>query len=1543
MAVANTGAVSVQTGTLEFSGGGASTAGTFTVASGAALDFGGGTFTLSGGSYNASGTTEISGGTTNFTGAKITSLGALDVASGTLALGSSSGAAASLTQTGGVISGTGTLTVSGAATFSTTYDEQTGTGTTLLDGVTSAESGEIALDGGRLLENAGTFNVTGSAYFLLGYNPYTGSVGNGTIENDKGATFDFETASTIYNETGTNAFVNAGTLEQTVFPGTTNIEVTFTNTGTVSVQSGTLEFSGGGTSTAGTFTVASGAALDFGSGTFTLSGGSYDASGTTEISGGATNFTGATITSLGALDVICGTLALGSSSGTAASLTQTGGIISGTGTLTVSGAATFSSGNDEQTGTGTTLLDGVTSMYNSNIGLDGGRVLENAGTFNVIVSGAFYLGDNFYGTTLGGSTIKNDKGATFDFETASEINNEQGVNAFVNAGTLEQTVTTGTTNIGVTVTNTGTVSVKTGMLEFSGGGSSSAGAFTVASGATLDFGGGAFTLSGGTIGGAGVTQVSAGTLTTATNLTIASSFTQTGGTITGSNELTISGAATFIGTDEQTGTGTTLLDGVTSMYNSNIGLDGGRVLENAGTFNVIASANFYLGYNFYGTTLGGSTIKNDKGATFDFETASGITNEQGANAFVNAGTLEQTVTPGTTTIGVTITNTGTVSVQTGTLEFNAGGTSTAGKFTVASGATLDFAGGTFTLSGGSYDASGTTEISGGTTNFTGATITSLGALDVTGGTLALGSSSGAAASLTQTGGVISGTGTLTVSGAATFSTTYDEQTGTGTTLLDGVTSAESGAIALDGGRLLENAGTFNVTGSAYFLLGYNPYTGSVGNGTIKNDKGATFDFETASTIYNETGTNAFVNAGTLEQTVTPGTTNIEVTVTNTGTVSVQSGTLEFSGDLTNLAGTTLTGGAYSIGAGSVLELANNATIATDDANITLSGAGSTIQSYDTTTGDQVSFDSTILTIGATGQLHLLAGRSLTTAAAPISDDGLVQLGGGTLTVTGAGSSLTIGAGANLLGFGVINATTLTNSGLIEASGGTLTVQNAVAGKGGVQIDAKATLVLGGSTASGSTATFNGAGATLTLDKPASFASTTGGIGLDDTFDLVGVTANAAKVNGSNQLVVTENGTTVDTLQLSGNNSGFDFVTKAVAGGTDVISLPVPATVADYLDVPADYDLIAGGFAISDTAANVSANLGKLNDSHITSITATSGPVSVFVSTFSADQSTLDKIVGGFAISDTASNISAGLNSLSDPDINSITISDNGAIGVNVAQLTSDATAIGKLANANAQPYQLAVTDSLPNIIGDLSALNGNSHIASLDATSGAATLSSVATIAAPTFTLTGSTTALTLSEILSYSGSLGADAGATVSVSSGDSLTLTGTDAFSSATISGAGTLVTNGTTTVSGTSVISPNVTNNGTVLVSSGTLDLTGAVTGKGTDTISDASTLEFGAGVSTATTVGDQNIGFTGGGTLDLLAPTSFYGEISGFGTGDTVDLLGSWKFSKISEAGGVTTLTLASGSTKHGFEFSGGSYAESNFSITSGTTTTIKFAA
>jgi hypothetical protein len=146
------------------------------------------------------------------------------------------------------------------------------------------------------------------------------------------------------------------------------------------------------------------------------------------------------------------------------------------------------------------------------------------------------------------------------------------------------------------------------------------------------------------------------------------------------------------------------------------------------------------------------------------------------------------------------------------------------------------------------------------------------------------------------------------------------------------------------------------------------------------------------------------------------------------------------------------------------------------------------------------------------------------------------------------------------------------------------------------------------------------------------------------------------------------------------------------------------------------------------------------------------------------------------------------------------------------------------------------------------------------------------------------------------------------------------------------------------GSLVIDPLAfTNNGAIHVGNGDIaTIDSAVTGEGTETISGDSTLEFKKGVSSAETLGDQDIDFTGAGTLHLLKPAGFYGEISDFAAGDKVELKGTWDFSGISQAGGTTTLTLARGSTTHGFEFVG-DYGQSDFSITPGNpTTTIKFA-
>ena len=963
VALTNTGSLSVQSGTLALTGGGSSAASAITVASGATLDFASGIFTLTAGAISGSGLTEVT--------------------AGTLELGSNAVSLASFKQVAATVDGSGTLTVSGAGTF-TGVDIETGSGTTLLQG-TTADSATIYLDGGRTLENAGTLNVKGGGSFVLGGLPSGTPAGGATIKNDAGATFDFQAASSISAGAGVDTFVNAGLLEQTVTGGTTTIGVALTNTGSLSVQSGTLALTGGGSSAASGITVASGATLDFASGIFTLTAGAISGSGLTEVT--------------------AGTLELGSNAVSLASFKQVAATVDGSGTLTVSGAGTFT-GVDIETGSGTTLLQGTTAD-SATIYLDGGRTLENAGTLNVKGSGAFVLGGLPSGTPAGGATIKNDAGATFNFQAgASSVSAGAGVDTFVNAGLLEQTVTGGTTTIGVALTNTGSLSVQSGTLALTGGGSSSASGITVASGATLDFASGIFTLTAGAISGSGLTEVTAGTLELGSNAVSLASFKQVAATVDGSGTLTVSGAGTFTGVDIETGSGTTLLQGTTAD-SATIYLDGGRTLENAGTLNVTGSGAFVLGGLPSGTPAGGGTIKNDAGATFDFQAASSISADDGVDTFVNAGLLEQTVTGGNTTIGVTLTNTGSLSVQSGTLTLTGGGSSSASGITVASGATLAFDGGLFSVSGGAYNVSGATEVStspvfqaGGTLDLSGASSANFGAgLVVAGGTLLLGDVAATTSSLQQNGGTISGTAELIVSGAAVFAlANYDVQSGSGTTLLKGLTSDNGAFLSLDGGRVLENAGVFNAAGGGVFILGYDPSGSSVGGATIQNDYGATFNFKASEAVYAFLGADVFLNAGLVVQTVTQGVTLFTVAFQSTGKVSVTSGTMQFdgvgnifSGGVQGAGAIVFGGGSTSFSDGATLAI-SELSIADDDTQVTVSTNLSFAGSFDEGAG-------TMLSIADDDMLALSGATSL---------DGETT-GLGTLSLTGGSTSIALGA------------------------------------------------------------------------------------------------------------------------------------------------------------------------------------------------------------------------------------------------------------------------------------------------------------------------------------------------------------------------------------------------------------------------------------------------------------------------------------------------------------------------------------------------------
>ena len=457
--------------------------------------------------------------------------------------------------------------------------------------------------------------------------------------------------------------------------------------------------------------------------------------------------------------------------------------------------------------------------------------------------------------------------------------------------------------------------------------------------------------------------------------------------------------------------------------------------------------------------------------------------------------------------------------------------------------------------------------------------------------------------------------------------------------------------------------------------------------------------------------------------------------------------------------------------------------------------------------------------------------------------------------------------------------------------------------------------------------------------------------------------------------------------------------------------------------------------MTDTAANVLAALAtpilEADVGHIASITASGGPVIVSVSTFSADQAALDKIVGGFDVSDTAANIVAKLSTLNaDSHVVGITAASGSATlsgggGVNVANFAETGSGTSLTVSENlgyAGAFSQGAGSTLSISSGDTLSLTGTaslsgttSGLGTLALAGGSATINSGAALSVANLSISGSGTSVTLGETLTYAGAFSEAAGDTLALTGGP-LVLTGAnDAFSGGTVEGSRWLLTKGTTAVSGltiggtvewentnavnesgglatigdasgdkailyntakatydildnsgiglgastashidnaglfektggtgASAIAPAVTNTGTIEVTSGTLDLMRAAIGTGTNTISGASTLEFDAAVSSSKTVGSQNIGFTGGGTLDLTDPQAFWGEISGFATTDVVELLGSWAFSGFSENsdGTLATLTLVSGATKHSFDFVG-SYTQGDFKITSGATSTITY--
>jgi RHS repeat-associated protein len=367
-------------------------------------------------------------------------------------------------------------------------------------------------------------------------------------------------------------------------------------------------------------------------------------------------------------------------------------------------------------------------------------------------------------------------------------------------------------------------------------------------------------------------------LTGPATVSVSGSFLLDSGTMSGSGTTVVLSGATgsfgATGTHKQLVERTFVNEGTTTFAQGQIRMSQGAVIRNVGTFLANSQAIEFPQIEF--------------------------TPEVGATPLiVNTGKFEKTSSSGTTTVGVSIENHGSVRAAGGSLAFNHGGSSnSAGEWSGLEGFAVEFSEGTFALSASIL--TGTVKVQGGTVSAEGLIDHSV-QLFVLGGTMsvAAGSMSVEALTMENESDVLTGAGTLSVSGSLTWPD--GTMSGSGATVLlpgataslgtqvthkqlvertfvnEGTTSFAQGQLRMSQGAVIRNSGTF-----------------------IANSQSEPPQF----TFQPEAGaTPLIVNTGTFEKTEGGGTTTIAVLFENLGVIKVLSGKFEFTKPIAAAAST----------------------------------------------------------------------------------------------------------------------------------------------------------------------------------------------------------------------------------------------------------------------------------------------------------------------------------------------------------------------------------------------------------------------------------------------------------------------------------------------------------------------------------------------------------------------------------------------------------------------------------------------------------------
>ena len=763
-------------------------------------------------------------------------------------------------------------------------------------GIVPTGSNEVYVNAGHtvtLVANTVTSNVVSVDGILqfAGFNFTAGSLiggGTGSVRSSSGTPVftvgSDNTTRTFSGTLGTGAFslVKVGT-------GTLSLALANTYTGNTTISEGAIRITNGaGLGTAGSVTVASGAAL--------------------QIEGGIEFNRPLTLNGTG--------------------LSNDGALVNNTGDNTISSTLTLGSATLIQSTAGNLFLTGATAITGSTFALSFAG--NGSTTVSGIISGSGLVTKSGTGTlTLSGANTfsgnKNIDAGILSAENALALGSSGSITVASGAALS----LAGGITLARPVTINGTGPSNNGALRNGAGNNTLSGTLTLGSASRIESNSGTLTLSAATaVNGSGLDLTVGGTQTVSISGIIATG----GGTLTREENgtLILTAANTFTG-------GTTISAGIINIRNAGaLGTAGAISVSNGATLQLQDNINFARPTTITGTGVGGvGAIRSISGtntisASITITAASRINNDAGTltlsaspavtatNQTLSIGGNGNTTASGTFAIGsgqlnkdgngtltmsVANTFTGNTNISAGTLlPTNMSALGTSGTVNITGSGTLALQGGvTFArpinlASTGSSNVGGIRSLSGNNNLSGNITMTGSGRINSDANTLTL----TVAGSLTGTSQLISlgGAGNMVLNRAITTTTGGLTKDGNGTVTLN-VPCTFTGTTTVNAGNLVYGANNILATGNVTISGGtLNMGTFSDEVGTILITSGSiigtgvlssTSDFEfRAGTV----SINLGGNVGLIKSTT--GTVTLTGANTFTGQVWIQNGTLAVS-------------------------------------------------------------------------------------------------------------------------------------------------------------------------------------------------------------------------------------------------------------------------------------------------------------------------------------------------------------------------------------------------------------------------------------------------------------------------------------------------------------------------------------------------------------------------------------------------------------------------------------------------------------------------